>query len=288
MKKTLLALFLAGLTSLSFGKTLATVDGVAIDSAVVDETVKTITATSKGQIPDSPQLRQSLLQRMVVRTVVTNEARRLKLDESAAYKNIIAQATADAERLGENKKPTFERDFAVFKENLLEQAYADYVLKNKPVTDKETKALYKEITKAYKGTQEVQLAEIVTQNDTDMQAVLSELRSGASFLDLVQKYSIDEVAKKNKGINGFVNLKDMEVAAPQLYAAIKNLNKGQYTQQPMVGNGVSVVFMVHDKRDAQIPAYESMKNNLKAQLQDERIQKNIADLMKKAKIQVNP
>ena len=287
MKKTLFTLALLAATSVVGAKTLATVDDSKIDSKLIDEQVKMISTQSKGQVKDTPQLRKSILTRAVVHTVIVNEARRLKLNETAEYKNIVAQAQADADKTGESKKSTFKKDFASFQENLLEQAYAAYVLQQNPVSEKDVKALHDDISKFYKGSKEVQLAEIAVKSESEAQAVLSELKTGKKFADLVQKYSIDEAAKKNNGVNGFINLKDMEVGAPKLYAAVKDLKKGQYTQQPLVAGDVAVVFMVHDLRDSKVPEFSKMKDMLTAQLNDRRVSQSIDALIKKAKIKIN-
>ncbi|MDO5686052.1 MAG: peptidyl-prolyl cis-trans isomerase [Neisseria sp.] len=285
MKKTLLTLTLLASTSIALAQTLATVNGTKIDSKEIDQQIAALKKQSNGQIQDSPELRNSILSRMVVHTVIVQEARKLKLDESKEYKDIVAQAAADASKSGEDKKSGFKQEFEAFKENLLEQAYAVHILQTNPVSDKEVRSEYDEMSKFYKGSQEVQLAEIVTKTEADAQKVLAELKAGKKFADVAKQYTIDEVGKKNGGLHqGYINLKDMAVGAPPLHAAINPLKKGQYTTGALSTGEIFAIFSVQDKRTAKIPPFEQVKDSLTAQLQDQRVNQAIDALMKKATI----
>lgn len=285
MKKTLFTLVLLAGVSIASAKTVATVNGTKIDSKDIDRQVALLKKQSNDKIKDSPELRQSILNRMVVHTVIVQEARRLKLDEGKEYKDIVAQAMSDAKKSGEAKKANFRQDFTAFKDNLLEQAYAVHILKKEPVADKEVRQEYADMSKFYKGSQEVQLAEIVTESNADAQKALAELKAGKSFADVAKRHTIDETGKKNGGLHqGYINLKDMEAGAPPLYEAVKSLKKGQYTRTPVAAGKIHAIFSVQDKRTAKVPAYDQVKDALTAQLQDQRVNNAIDGLMKKADI----
>ena len=79
------ALVMAALSCSLFAQTLVTVNGQAIDSSVIDGQVAALRAENK-QIQDSPQLRQELTNRQVISTVIAQEAKRRKLDQSAEFK----------------------------------------------------------------------------------------------------------------------------------------------------------------------------------------------------------
>ena len=286
MKKTLLAIALmASMVGVS-AKTVVTVNGTKIDSAVIDRQVADLTKQSNGQIKDSPELRERLKQSAIVHTVIVQEAKKRKLDEDKEYKNFIEQTKADADKRGVSKEKNFKQDFEDFKENVLEQAFAKDVLKKNPVTEQDVRKEYNQINDFYKGSQEVQLAEIVTRSEADAQKVLEELKKGKKFADVAKQHTIDEVGKKNGGMHqGYINLKDMEVGAPPLHAAIKDLKKGDYTTQPIQGsNNIWAIFSVQDKRAAKVPTFEQMKDALTVQLEGQRVDQAVADLLKKASI----
>ena len=286
MKKTLLAIALmAGMAGVS-AKTVVTVNGTKIDSAMIDRQVSDLNKQSKGQIKDSPELRERLKQNAIVHTVIVQEAKKRKLDDSAEYKDFIKRTKDEADKRGESKKASFKQDFEDFKENLLEQAFAADVLKKNPVTEQDVRKEYNQINDFYKGSQEVQIAEIVTKTKADAEKVLAELKKGKKFADVAKAHTVDEVGKKNGGMHqGYINLKDMEVGAPPLHAAIKDLKKGDYTKTPMQGsNNVWAIFSVQDKRTAKVPTFEQMKDALTAQLEGNRVDQAVADLLKNAKI----
>lgn len=291
MKKTLFALMLAAAAAAVSAQTLVTVNGKNIDSKEVDVQVAAIRQQSNNQVKDSPELRQSILNRLVVHNVIVQEARRLKLEDGAEYKKIVSEALADAKKTGEDKKPEFKQNLEIFKENLLEQAYSVYILEKQPVTDAEVNKEYNEMKAFYAGSQEVQLAEIVTRSKAAADKAHAELKSGKKFADVAGRYTIDEEGKKNGGMHeGYINLKDLAVGAPPVHAAVSKLSKGQYTDVIAAGE-IYTIFMVSDKRNATIPpltqkdaAGISLKDRLTAGLQEERIGESIEKLVQKATI----
>ena len=179
MKKTYLtsALMLAAFSGGLMAQTLVTVNGTKIDSKEIDAQVKLLQSQSNGRLQDSPALRQNLTQRQVTQTLVTQEARRLKLEQSSQYKQALEQARAAAKQDGSDKQPNFKQQWAVYEGDLLAQAYMAYVLGNNPVTDSDVQRAYTDFSNFYKGSQEVQLGEILTRSSTDAQKAEADLKA---------------------------------------------------------------------------------------------------------------
>lgn len=287
MKKTPLisALILATISGGLMAQTLVTVNGTKIDSKTIDDQVKILQSQNK-QIPDNQALRQSLLQREVDLTLVTQEAKKLKLDQNADYKKVLADALADAKKQGEDKKPFFKQKWAAYESDLLNQAYIIDVLKNNPVTDKDVHSAYNDFSKFYAGSQEVQLGEIITHNETDAQKALADLKAKKSFKSVASQYTINPDAKKMGGIpTNYMNLKDLEQTAPEIYNVVKDLKKGSYTTQPLRdNNGLYGIFYLNDKRAAQLPTFEQIKEDLTKTLQISRVNHALEALYQKADI----
>ncbi len=199
MKKTYFAsaLMLALTTGTLFAQTLVTVNGQAIDSSVIDDQVASVRA-SNPNVQDTPELRQMLTERQVISTVVTQEAKKLKLDQSAEFKTALEQARADAAKQGADKKATFKTEWAVFENDLLGQAFAAHIVRQYPVQEKDVKAAYNDFSNFYKGTQEVQMGEIVTDSSSNAQKAIADLDAKKSFVSVLNQYSIDEAAKKSR------------------------------------------------------------------------------------------
>ena len=288
MKKTYFAsaLMLALTTGTLFAQTLVTVNGQAIDSSVIDDQVASVRA-SNPNVQDTPELRQMLTERQVISTVVTQEAKKLKLDQSAEFKTALEQARADAAKQGADKKATFKTEWAVFENDLLGQAFAAHIVRQYPVQEKDVKAAYNDFSNFYKGTQEVQLGEIVT-DSSNAQKAIADLDAKKSFVSVLNQYSIDEAAKKAGGIpKAYVPLKDLQESAPPLYAAVKDLKKGAHTTTPLQNGNLYAVFYVNDRRNVTVPSYEAAKNEIGSDLQAARVDAAIQSLLKKASIKVN-
>ncbi|HHX2525345.1 TPA: peptidyl-prolyl cis-trans isomerase [Neisseria subflava] len=289
MKKTYFAstLMLALASGTLFAQTLVTVNGQAIDSSVIDDQVASVRA-SNPNVQDTPELRQMLTERQVISTVVTQEAKKLKLDQSAEFKAALEQARADAAKQGADKKATFKTEWAVFENDLLGQAFAAHIVRQYPVQEKDVKAAYNDFSNFYKGTQEVQLGEIVTDSSSNTQKAIADLDAKKNFVSVLNQYSIDEAAKKAGGIpKAYVPLKDLQESAPPLYAAIKDLKKGAHTKTPLQNDNLYAVFYVNDRRNVTVPSYEAAKNEIGSDLQAARVDAAIQSLLKKASIKVN-
>ena len=289
MKKTYFAsaLMLALTSGTLFAQTLVTVNGQAIDSSVIDDQVASVRAGNPN-IQDTPELRQMLTERQVISTVVTQEAKKLKLDQSAEFKAALEQARADAAKQGADKKPTFKTEWAAFENDLLGQAFAAHIIRQFPVQEKDVKAAYNDFSNFYKGTQEVQLGEILTDSNSNAQKAIADLDAKKSFVSVLNQYSIDEAAKKAGGIpKAYVPLKDLQESAPPLYAAVKDLKKGAHTTTPLQNGNLYAVFYVNDRRNVTVPSYEAAKNEIGSDLQGARVDAAIQSLLKKASIKVN-
>ena len=288
MKKTYFAsaLMFALTSGTLFAQTLVTVNGQAIDSSVIDDQVASVRA-SNPNVQDTPELRQMLTERQIISTVVTQEAKKLKLDQSAEFKTALEQARADAAKQGADKKATFKTEWAAFENDLLGQAFAAHIVRQYPVQEKDVKAAYNDFSNFYKGTQEVQLGEILT-NSSNAQKAIADLDAKKSFVSVLNQYSIDEAAKKAGGIpKAYIPLKDLQESAPPLYAAVKDLKKGAHTKTPLQNGNLYAVFYVNDRRNVTVPSYEVAKNEIGSDLQAARVDAAIQSLLKKASIKVN-
>jgi len=263
---------------------LVTVNGQAIDSSVIDAQVAALRAAN-NKIPDSPELRRELTERQVINIVVSQEAKRLKLDQSAEFKQALEHARTDAKKQGADKKAHFKTEWAAFESDLLGQAYAIHVLRQNPVQEKDVKTAYDNFSNFYKGTQEVQLGEIITRTQADAQKAISDLNAKKSFASVLKQYSIDERAKQAGGIQqGYVPLKDLQEAVPPLYAAVKDLKKGAHTTTPLQDSDVYAVFYVNDRRDVKLPSYDESKSSIAQDLQASRVDEALQSLLQKATI----
>lgn len=265
--------------------TVVTVNGTKIDSTDIDRYAQNIQKNSNGQVSDGPQLRQYIINQMIMEQLMVQEAKRLKLDKSKAYQETEAEALKQAKEQGLDKQRDFKKNWADYQEHLLIMAYGAHILTQNPVTDAQVQQQYNRIKSRYHGTDEVQLAEIVTDKANDADAAIKELNSKKKFADVAKKYSMN-AETKNKGgvVEGYVSLVDLKDANNVIYQAIANLGKGQFTKTPLKDGNVHLILSINDKRKISVPAFEQMKANLTQGMEYERINQAVDALGKKASI----
>ncbi len=286
MKKHLItATLVLLLSSGSFAQTLATINGTKIDSSEIERRAHIVQQQSQGKIADTPELRQYLLREMAVETIVAQEARRLRLNDTKAYKESLAEAQKEAKSRGEDKKADFKANWAAFENQLLGVAFSADVLKRNPVTEAQVQQRYNEIKARYNNTDEVQLGQIFTNQITQAQAAIKELNAKKSFAEVAKKYTIDPNVKAGESaLSEYMSLVDLKEENPNIYQSIVNLQKGEFTKTPFVGTDMQAVFYINDKRKIIIDPFDKVKDSLLNNMQNERIQNAIDTLIEKAQI----
>lgn len=290
MKKHLIAATLMlSLTGLASAHTLVTVNGTKIDSKEVDSQVALLIKESNNQIQDSQQLRDDITNRLVMRTLLIQEAKKQKLDKNPQYLDLLKQAENKAKQLGDDKKPHFKTQWAIFKDDLLTQAYLVNVAQSIPVQPEEVKSAYNDLVQNYAGVKEVQLGEIILQDKNSAQKAIADLNAKKNFSSVAKQYTIDEAGRQKGGIsNSYINLKDLQDSAGPVYNAIKNLKKGQYTATPVQiqpNQNIYVIFYVNDIRAVKIPSEAEIAPALTRRLQNTKVNAFLQQLVDQANIQ---
>lgn len=266
-----------------FAQTLATVNGQKIDSSVIDAQVAAFRAEN-SRAEDSPRLRQALLENEVVNTVVAQEVKRLKLDQSAEFKDTLAKLRAEAKKSGDDKKPSFKTVWSAVEYELNGRAYALHIAKTQPVSEQDAKAAYDNISGFYKGTQEVQLGEVLTDKEDNAKKAVVDLKAKKGFDAVLKQYSLNDRAKQTGAPDEYVPLKNLEQDALPLYQAVKDLKKGEFTAVPLKNGDFYGVYYVNDRRDVKVPSFDELKEQIAGDLQAERIDRAVGALLNKADI----
>ena len=257
-----------------FAQTLATVNGQKIDSSVIDAQVAAFRAEN-SRAEDSPRLRQALLENEVVNTVVAQEVKRLKLDQSAEFKDTLAKLRAEAKKSGDDKKPSFKTIWSAVEYELNGRAYALHIAKTQPVSEQDAKVAYDNISGFYKGTQEVQLGEVLTDKEDNAKKAVADLKAKKGFDAVLKQYSLNDRAKQTGAPDEYVPLKNLEQDALPLYQAVKDLKKGEFTAVPLKNGNFYGVYYVNDRRDVKVPSFDELKEQIAGDLQAERIDRAV-------------
>lgn len=235
--------------------TVATVNGVAIPQAKSDAFVNDL--AQRGQ-KDSPELRAKIKDELIKNEVVYQEAIKKGMD-----KNPEAMAQLD-----------------MLKQRVVIGAFINQYVKANPITDAELRKEYDKI-KVNFGGKEYKARHILVATEAEAQAIIADLKKGKKFDELAKAKSMDKGSGSQGGDLGWANPKNF---VPEFGGALEKLPKGKISDPVKTQYGFHVI-KLDDVREAKGPSYEEVKPQLEQQVQGQRIQKMVDDLVKTAKIQ---
>jgi peptidyl-prolyl cis-trans isomerase C len=238
--------------------TAAVVNGSSISDSSVDEAVRANVA--RGQ-KDSPQLRKAVV-------------------DSLVNRELLAQ---DALKRGLDKTPEAKQQLSQLRQNLLvELALADNLQKS-PVTNQAVRAEYDRQIAALGNTsslEELKLALIMVPTEADIKAVSAALKKGESFSKLAQEKSIDP-SKSQGGNLGWVLSNQLN---PAITNAIKAMPKNASLTAPVQGPAGWMLVKVEDKRNFKVPSFEESQERIRNGLLQNEQANYLAGLKAAAKI----
>lgn len=233
----------------------ATVNGKPIKQSLVDFMVKELTAS--GQKVDD-NVRSAIVNRLVANEVLLQEAQKAGLDKQAGF--LAKQELAYRELLAN----TFLQDY----------------LKKNPSDDGAVKAEYEKF-KAQWGTKEYKASHILVKSEQEAKDIVAQLAKNGDFAKIAKEKSMDSGSKEKGGDLGWFPPTRM---VKPFADAVSKLSKGVYTTVPVQTQFGWHIIRLDDTRDAQPPALDAVKEELRDGLQKKKIQSLLTDLRSKAKI----
>ena len=204
------------------------------------------------------------------------EAIRLNIIEQLINQEVVVQ---DAENTGEVNDPRYKEGL-----NNVVRNYAYNYMLHKAISERLNDEKLKEI---YASNQSmfaqptVKARHILLKTEADAKAVIAQLDKGANFEKLAKEKSTGPSAK-NGGDLGYFKQGDM---VPAFSESAFALEKGAYTKTPVQTQFGFHVILVEDKKVAEVPAFENVKDALKQQLSQTTGQEYVSDLRKAAEIE---
>jgi peptidyl-prolyl cis-trans isomerase C len=253
----MLMLVIVGLlTAATSNAQVAKVNGVTIPQNRFDMLMKS--ALAQGQT-DSPELRNRIKEMLVERELLAQEGAKKGLDKNAEFSTQL-----DMQR-----------------QAMLAQAYVQDYIKANPVTEDVMKREY-ENAKTQLGAKEYKARHILVKQEDAAKQIIAQLKKGANFEKLAAEKSEDTGSKGKGG--------DLDWSPPNRYVkpfaeALTKLKKGQLTDVPVQSPFGWHIIRLDDERPTKLPPYEKVKPEIEQQLQAQVVQKAIADLRAKAKIE---
>lgn len=195
------------------------------------------------------------------------------------------QLTKEAKKSKAAKTPEIEAKINDTRDRIIRQAYIDSVIKTE-INDEAVSEKYTELSDSLVGKKEYLIAHIVVKNKEKAEEILKELKSKKSsankFSELAKKYSIDQESAANGGNLGYI-VEDGIIK--EIANVLVNLKKDE------VSNPIETKFGWHlikllDIRDAKALPFESVKDNIRDQLIQEKISDINSKITKDIKIKI--
>lgn len=232
---------------------VAKVNGVAIPQSRLDLLVK-----NAGQ-PDTPELRNRLKGELITGEVLAQEATKKGLD----------------------KTPEFTTQMELQRQGTLINAYLEYYVKIHPVDHNAMKKEYDRV-KAEIGNKEYKTRHILVEKEDEAKQIVAQLKKGGNFEKIAADKSKDA---GSKGRGGDLDWSPANRYVPPFAAVLRKLRKGQITDVPVQTQFGWHVIRLDDERPAKLPTFEEAKPQIQRQLEQQIINKMIADLRAKTKIE---
>ena len=235
---------------------LASVNGKAIPQSRADAIAAAQIAQGR---PDNAELRKSIRDGLIQTEIVLQEAIKKGFD----------------------KKPDVKMQMDLARNNVVINAYMADFVRSHPIDDETVKKEYEKIREQL-GNKEFKARHILVDKEEDAKAIIEKLNKGEKFEDLA-KASKDPGSKDKGGDLGWA-VPAQNYVKPFADALVK-LEKGKYTATPVKTDFGYHVIMLDDTRDLKLPGFDEVKPQLTQRLQQQMVEKHLADLRAKAKVE---
>jgi peptidyl-prolyl cis-trans isomerase C len=185
----------------------------------------------------------------------------------------------DALSIGVDKTPAIQAEIEHMKVNIIASAMLNRSSDRFEVKEEDMKAEYDK-RKGELGGKELRARHILLENEADAKAVIAELDKGADFIALAKERSTGPTGPKGGDLGWF----QPSQMVKEFSAAAQELKKGSYTKSPVKTQFGWHVIMLEDTRTVAPPAYDLVKEQIRAGLQNRLMEAYIGGLREKSKI----
>ncbi len=232
---------------------------VSIPQERVDLRVKAVVA--QGQ-PDTPELRKAIRDDLINIELISQEAVNQNLDKQSETMQLLELS----------------------RQQVLVGAFVQDYVKTHPVAEKDLTEGYESL-KNNLGSKEYSVRHILVDKESEAKSIAAKLKKGGKFDKLAKDSSKDTGSKEHGGDLGWIAVGNIPSAYVKPFGdALMKLNKGQISEPVQSQFGWHII-KLEDVRDLKLPSYEEVKPQLAQRMQQQAVQKLIAELRAKAKIE---
>lgn len=246
---TIAALVFTVISVTTHAETVATVNGKAIDSTVFD-----VYVASRLQDPNM---------------TLTDEQHAGLLEQ---LKDVYMLSSQDGTDELEND-PDIRAKLELQRVGVLAQAYIDQYVGNLTITDEEIATTYEEQVKLA-PMQQYKARHILVATQGEAIEIIEALIAGGNFSELAQERSSDTSASSGGALDWFV---PGQMVQPFSQAVVR-LEDGRYTTDPVQTEFGWHVILREGSRDAAPPPLDSVRDQILARLQTQKLQDHLTEL----------
>lgn len=244
-------------------------------------------ATVNGENITENDLQKYLALRQSTQAALPDKDKELKVARDELIdRALLAKHAVDSQL---DREPDVHFRLKQTRVNILAQAVINNYLKDRPVTDEDTKKRFQqEFEQTDKN--EYRVRHILVKTQDEAKDILAQLSKGAAFAALAKQKSTDLFSKDKGGDLGWIN-QGMGFV-PEFFSAVAAMKKGDVSKAPVKSDFGWHVMKLEDTRALKLPTYEQFVANPQAQerlrrkIQEERINALLKELKDKAKIEI--
>ena len=245
------------------GKVLAEVNSGSITTGDFDRELKNLPEYLKA-MADTPQGRKEMLDTMVIREL------------------ILQQAAKD----GLDKGPEIEEKLQDLRKRLIVESFLKKKVEvESKVSDEDMHKFYEQNKDKFKSGEQIRASHILVKTEKEAMDILTQLKAGGKFEELAKKSSVDSSSAKGGDLGWF----GKGSMVPAFEKAALALKEGQISDVVKSDFGFHIIKLT-GKRPAGIRPFEEVKEQIKGAImptkQQEVFQKIKDELKKTAKITI--
>jgi peptidyl-prolyl cis-trans isomerase C len=243
---------------------LAKVDSKEITTSYFERQIKNL-PESVQRLSLEGEGKKAILEGLINREIIYKEAVKRGINKDAEVKR---------------KLEDIEKELVI--STFIQREFGDRLM----VEDKEVQDYYNTHINEFKNREEIRISQIVVLEEKYAKDILGKLREGKDFGALAAEHSIDKPSALRKGDVGYYTYK---MLPSEIRDSVFGMRIGEISG-PYKMPGGHEIYKITDRRTVSY-SFEQVKNPIKLQLIDQKIQdslKTLLDSLKKdMKIQIN-
>jgi len=245
------------------GQVLAEVNGAKITTDAFKKEMEILPPYLK-QMAESADGRKEMLDSMVVRELVLQ----------------------DAQKTGIDKSPEVAARMEDMKKRVVVEAYLKKKVEEKvKMSDAELQKFYDQNKDKFKSGEQLRASHILVKTEKEAQDIAAQLKAGSKFEDLAKKFSVDPAGAKGGDLGWF----GKGSMIPEFEQAALSLKEGQISGPVKTKFGYHIIKLT-GKRPAGVVPFDEVKEQIRASLMPQKQQEVFKqvkeDLKKTAKVSV--